>query len=108
MIKQQSARALLWFSFFLVVVGTIITDPAAGFAFIALAGLGALSTIALGDKRLKLIGLLALAVSISLALLADGKKPSGEVSGTGKKGDNREPRSREYIGAAQIRFTLRR
>lgn len=68
MIKQQSARTLLWFSLFLVVVGTIITDPAAGFAFIVLAGLGALSTIALGDKRLKLIGLLTLAVSIGLAV----------------------------------------
>ena len=63
MIKQQSARTLLWFSFVLLVVGTIITDPAAGFVLIALAGLGALSAIALGDKRLKLIGLLVLAVA---------------------------------------------
>lgn len=68
MIKQQSARALLWFSVILLVVGAVITDPAAGFVFIALAGLGALSIIALGDKRLKLIGLLALAVSVGMAM----------------------------------------
>lgn len=68
MIKQQSVRAVLWFSFALLVVGAAITDPAAGFAFIALAGLGALGSLALGDKRLKLIGLLMLAVSIGLAV----------------------------------------
>lgn len=63
MIKQQSARALLWFSVILLVVGAVITDLEAGFAFIALAGLDAL-----GDKRLKLIGLLALAVSVGMAM----------------------------------------
>lgn len=68
MIKQQSARALLWFSVILLVVGTAIADPAAGFAFIALAGSGALGIAALGDKRLKLIGLLMLAVSIGMAV----------------------------------------
>jgi membrane protein implicated in regulation of membrane protease activity len=68
MIKQQSARALLWFSVILLVIGAAITDPAAGFAFMALAGLGALSIIALGDKRLKLIGFLALAVSVGMAV----------------------------------------
>ena len=67
MIKQQSARALLWFSVILLVAGASITDPAAGVALIALAGLGALSTIALGDKKLKLIGLLALVVSVGMA-----------------------------------------
>lgn len=49
-------------------IGAVITDPAAGFAFIVLAGLGALGIIALGDKRLKLIGLLALAVSVGMAV----------------------------------------
>ena len=68
MIKQQSARALLWFSVILLVIGAAITDPAAGFVFIALAGLSALGIIALGDKRLKLIGLLALAVSVGMAV----------------------------------------
>lgn len=68
MIKQQSARTLLWFSVILLVVGAAIADPAAGFAFIALAGLGALGIVALGDKRLKLIGLLALAVSVGMAV----------------------------------------
>ena len=68
MIKQQSARSLLWFSVILLVVGTAITDPAAGFVFIALAGLSALGIIALGDKRLKLIGLLALVVSVGMAV----------------------------------------
>ncbi len=67
MVKQQSARALLWFSVILLVVGAAITDPAAGVALIALAGLGALSTVALGDKKLKLIGLLALVVSVGMA-----------------------------------------
>ena len=67
-IKQQSARALLWFSVILLVVGAAITDPAAGVALIALAGLGTLGTIALGDKRLKLVGLLALAVSVGMAV----------------------------------------
>lgn len=67
MIKQQSARALLWFSVILLVVGAVITDPAAGFAFIALAGLGALGVVALGDKRLKLVGFLVLAVSVGMA-----------------------------------------
>jgi len=68
MVRQQSARALLWFSVILLVVGAVITDPAAGFALMALAGLGALSTIALGDKRLKLVGILALAVSVGMAV----------------------------------------
>jgi membrane protein implicated in regulation of membrane protease activity len=68
MIKQQSARSLLWFLVILLVVGAAITDPAAGFAFMALAGLGALGIITLGDMRLKLIGLLALAVSVGMAV----------------------------------------
>lgn len=66
--KQQSARALLWFSAILLVVGAMVTDPTAGFAVFALAGLGVLGSIALGDKRLKLIGLLLLAVSVVLAV----------------------------------------
>jgi hypothetical protein len=76
MIKQQSARALLWFSVILLVVGAVVGDPAAGFAFIVLAGLGTLSTIALGDRKLKLIGLLALAVS---AWMAAGYWPAAKT-----------------------------
>lgn len=66
--KQQSARTLLWFSAILLVLGVLIADPTAGFAVFALAALVALGGIALGGKRLKLIGLLALAVSVGLAV----------------------------------------
>lgn len=66
MIKQQSARSLLWLSVILLVVGAAIADPAAGIAFITLAGLGALGVIVLGNRRLKLVGFLALAVSVGM------------------------------------------
>jgi membrane protein implicated in regulation of membrane protease activity len=66
--KLQSARALLWFSAILLVVGAMVADPTAGFSVIALAGLSALGSITLGDKRLKLIGLLLLAASVALAV----------------------------------------
>lgn len=66
--KQPSARALLWFSAILLAVGAMVGDPTAGFAVFVLAGLGALGSIVLGDKRLKLIGLLLLAVSVVLAV----------------------------------------
>ena len=66
--NNQSASALRWFAIVLLVIGAIVTDPAGGLVFTMLAGLGALGAIALGDRRLKLIGLLILAVSVSLAV----------------------------------------
>jgi membrane protein implicated in regulation of membrane protease activity len=68
MSEKRSARTFLWFSFILLVVGGAIADPTAGFALSVLAGLSAVATIALGKKRLKLIGVLALALSVALAL----------------------------------------
>lgn len=65
--KRQSGRALLWFSAILLVVGAVVGDPMAGFGVFVMAGLAALGAIALGDKRLKLIGLLVLAMSVGLA-----------------------------------------
>lgn len=67
MANRQSARALLWFSLLLLVVGAAITDPAAGFALIVLAGLGAIGAMVLGDRRLKLVGLLLLSLALGLA-----------------------------------------
>lgn len=67
MANRQSSRALLWFSLFLLVVGTAITDPVAGFALIALAGPGAIGAMVLGDRRVKLIGLLVLSLVLGLA-----------------------------------------
>ncbi len=68
MANRQSSRALLWFSLLLLVVGAATTDPVAGFALIALAGLGALGAIVLGDRRLKLRGLLVLSLVLGLAV----------------------------------------
>lgn len=83
MIKQQPARTLLWFSVILLVVGAVITDPAAGFALIALAGLGTLGIIVLGDKRLKTnrVPPTSCIARYGRSLLDGGQEPLGEVSG---------------------------
>ncbi|MDP1953638.1 MAG: hypothetical protein Q8K71_04100 [Polaromonas sp.] len=67
MANRQSSRALLWVPLLLLVVGTAMTDPAAGFALIALAGLGAMGAMVLGDRGLKLVGLLLLSLVLGLA-----------------------------------------
>lgn len=67
MANLQSARASLWFSLFLLVVGTAMTDPVAGFALVVLAGLSAMTAMVLGDRRRKLIGLFVLLLVLGLA-----------------------------------------
>jgi membrane protein implicated in regulation of membrane protease activity len=68
MANQKSARTLLWLSLILLLVGAAIGDPTAGFAVMVLAGLSALGPVALGGKRLKIIGLVVLVASIGLAM----------------------------------------
>jgi hypothetical protein len=67
MARLKSATALLWLSIILLAVGVVILDPAAGFFLVSLAGGSALGAIALGDRRIKLMGAIALVISFILA-----------------------------------------
>jgi|GEM_PF-4831917 len=66
--KHKTARTFLWLALILLLIGGAISDPTAGFALTALAGVSAIVSIALGSKWLKLFGVLVLLASTSLAM----------------------------------------
>jgi len=67
--KPDSARALVWVSLFLVVIGPIATSRAANFMGPALAALLALLPAVFGRGRTRLLASIVLAASVAAAAI---------------------------------------
>ncbi|MEM5786348.1 MAG: hypothetical protein AAGU11_03450 [Syntrophobacteraceae bacterium] len=69
MTKKRSSRAAVFLSLFLFITGSMALSPSAGFTLMSLAAASAIIPTIYGQRSIRLIGIILLALSVALGTL---------------------------------------